>query len=86
MQLSLRTFTDNVIVLAIENCLVQDIPSIFTMEDVSRMGNTKLQKLAAESPEIQHERAEVLGQYQALKLGLQSCNKYRERRAVCEYD
>ncbi|RYP79473.1 hypothetical protein DL770_006654 [Monosporascus sp. CRB-9-2] len=78
-EMSLRTFTDNVIVLAIENCLVRDLPSVFTTRTVSCMEPAKLEKLASESPEIQQERTELQEEIDALTKGLESCNKYRDR-------
>ncbi|RYP76351.1 hypothetical protein DL771_001790 [Monosporascus sp. 5C6A] len=78
-EMSLRTFTDNVIVLAIENCLVRDLPNVFTTRAVNRMEPAKLEQLASESPDIQQERAELQGEIDALTKGLESCNRYRDR-------
>ncbi|KAI1209457.1 P-loop containing nucleoside triphosphate hydrolase protein [Annulohypoxylon truncatum] len=81
-QMSLRTFTDNMIVLAIENCLIRDLPSIFTSEKVNQMEDNELERLASESPEIKLERKELQEEYDALMKGLQICNKFRERKAT----
>lgn len=77
--MSLRTFTDNVIILAIENCLVRDLPNVFTTRVVNRMHRSELERLASESPDIQQERIELQAEHDSLKKGLAACNKYRDR-------
>ncbi|KAI1386830.1 P-loop containing nucleoside triphosphate hydrolase protein [Hypoxylon trugodes] len=81
-EMSLRTFTDNVIVLSIENCLMRDLPSIFDTTMVSLMKRDELERLASESPEIQVEREELKAECNALKKGLQICNRFRERKTT----
>ncbi|KAI1299026.1 P-loop containing nucleoside triphosphate hydrolase protein [Xylaria venustula] len=78
-ELSLRNFTENVIVLAIENCLIKDIPIIFTTSAVSQMENDMLERLAAESADIQMERTELAAECEALQKGLDICKTYRGR-------
>ncbi|KAI1852704.1 hypothetical protein JX266_002245 [Neoarthrinium moseri] len=79
-QVSLRTFTENMIVLAIENCLIEEIPKILTTEMINNMDDEELDRLASESEDIRLERSEIKEEYDSLKRGLQSCNKYRERK------
>ncbi|RYC63809.1 hypothetical protein CHU98_g2382 [Xylaria longipes] len=79
-ELSLRIFTDNVIILAIENCLIKDLPAIFTTSVVSQMDDEMLERLAAESPDIQVERAELEVECEALQKGLDLCKTYRTRK------
>ncbi|KAI0852872.1 P-loop containing nucleoside triphosphate hydrolase protein [Daldinia vernicosa] len=81
-EMSLRTFVDNVIILAVENCLIRDLPSIFTTTRVNKMEDDELERLASESPEVQTERKELRAEYEALKKGLQICNKFKERKAM----
>ncbi|KAI3331443.1 hypothetical protein HD806DRAFT_518465 [Xylariaceae sp. AK1471] len=81
-ELSLRTFIDNVIVLAIENCLIKDLPTILTTSTVSQMEDDELQRLAAESADIQVERTELQTEYEALKKGLDLCKSYRARNSM----
>lgn len=83
--MSLRTFTDNVIILAIENCLVRDLPNVFTTRAVNRMKRAELEQLASESPEIQVERDEVQREYDSLNRGLEACNRYRDRPMTCKH-
>ncbi|KAK8053611.1 hypothetical protein PG996_012912 [Apiospora saccharicola] len=83
-EMALRTFTDNVIILAIENCLIQELPSIFTTEMVNQMDDTELDRLASESEDVKEERAQLQKEHDALKGGLKSCNRYRERGVPCK--
>ncbi|KAI1460459.1 P-loop containing nucleoside triphosphate hydrolase protein [Annulohypoxylon moriforme] len=81
-EMSLRTFTDNVIILAVENGLIRALPTIFTSERVNQMEDDELERLASESPEIKVEREELQAEYDALMKGLQICNKFKERKAT----
>ncbi|KAJ3568840.1 hypothetical protein NPX13_g6281 [Xylaria arbuscula] len=81
-ELSLRNFTDNITILAIENCLVKDIPSIFTTSMVSQMQDDMLERLAAESSEMQVERAELEAECETLQKGLDLCKTYRGRNST----
>ncbi|KAK5633033.1 hypothetical protein RRF57_008747 [Xylaria bambusicola] len=81
-ELSLRNFTDNVVILAVENCLIKDLPSIFTTSMVSQMEDEMLKRLAAESSEMQVERAELEAEYETLRNGLDLCKAYRSRKST----
>ncbi|KAK6067333.1 dynamin family protein [Seiridium cupressi] len=84
-EISLRTFTENMVVLAIENCLIEDLPHIFTSEKVNQMKNEELEQLAAESEELRLERAQAKEEHDSLKKGLEFCSKYRKREASRKY-
>ncbi|KAI0111655.1 P-loop containing nucleoside triphosphate hydrolase protein [Daldinia grandis] len=81
-EMSLRTFIDNVVVLAVENCLIRDLPSILTTTKINMMEDNELERLASESPEVQTERKELWAEYEALKKGLQICKKSKERKTT----
>ncbi|KAI0529917.1 P-loop containing nucleoside triphosphate hydrolase protein [Xylaria digitata] len=81
-ELSLRNFTDNVIILVIENCLIKDLPSILTTSAVLQMEDDMLERLAAESTDIQVERAELRAECDALQKGLDLCKTYRGRNTT----
>ncbi|OHW99984.1 dynamin family protein [Colletotrichum incanum] len=49
--MALRTFTDNLVNLVIESCLIRELPSILTPRDVNLMSEARLAELAAESEE-----------------------------------
>ncbi|KAI3390334.1 hypothetical protein diail_10060 [Diaporthe ilicicola] len=50
-KMCLRTFTENLIVLAVENCLISQLPYLFTSSMVHGMDEETLEALAAETPE-----------------------------------
>ncbi|KAI1479949.1 P-loop containing nucleoside triphosphate hydrolase protein, partial [Daldinia eschscholtzii] len=81
-EMSLRTFVDNVVVLAVENCLIRDLPSILTTAKIHEMEDNELERLASESPEVQIERKELQSEYEALEKGLQICNKFKQRKTT----
>lgn len=70
---------ENVINLAIENCLLCDIPSIFTPRLVNGMTEERLRQLAAEPEEITTHRKTVLEEIDALRQGLIKCQQHRVR-------
>lgn len=80
--MSLGTFTENVISLAIENCLICDIDKILSPREVEQMGEAQLKQLAAESDDVHTFREELEHQVRDLRAGLQMCQKYKEREAT----
>ncbi|KAL8365605.1 hypothetical protein RB595_004429 [Gaeumannomyces hyphopodioides] len=78
-EMSLRTFTDTVINLAVENCLVYEIPNILTPGKVDCMDEKTLRDLAQESDEIREERGRLRRETELLRQALQKCRVYRPR-------
>ncbi|KAI1342492.1 P-loop containing nucleoside triphosphate hydrolase protein [Xylariaceae sp. FL0016] len=81
-EMSIRTFTDNVMILAIENCLISELPTILTTNQVNCMDDEELKNLASESTDTQTERAELQLEYDAMQKGLRICNKFRAHGSV----
>ncbi|KAK9780106.1 putative GED domain-containing protein [Seiridium cardinale] len=54
---SLRTFAENMVILAVENCLLEDIPGIFTTEEVIQMDDDEILLLTSESEDIASRRS-----------------------------
>ncbi|ETS83072.1 hypothetical protein PFICI_04948 [Pestalotiopsis fici W106-1] len=77
-QTSLHTFTDNMIVLVIENCLIEDLPNIFTLQFVGQMDDQELEKFAAESNEIIKQRSVLRDECEALERGLDFFRRYKD--------
>ncbi|KAF6804389.1 dynamin family protein [Colletotrichum sojae] len=77
--MALRTFTDNLINLALESCLIQELPGILTPKAVSGMDDERLAELAAESEETRARRTQLLTDIKLLKQGLDQCRRYRPR-------
>ncbi|UNI18587.1 hypothetical protein JDV02_004845 [Purpureocillium takamizusanense] len=78
-EMSLRTFTDNVVNLAIEGCLVCDIPDILTPTKVVGMTDEELEELAAETDDAQSRRDHLQAELDILREGLEQCRKYKPR-------
>ncbi|XXG98775.1 hypothetical protein Hte_005105 [Hypoxylon texense] len=79
-EMSLRTFTDNVVVLAVENCLIRDLPQILTVEKFKRMTDDELEQLASEAADIQETRQQQQVELEFLKEALQACHKWKMKR------
>lgn len=80
--MSRRTLTENVINLAVESCLVCNIPDILTPGKVYTMSEGELKRLAAESEDVQVERAILKDQIEVLKRGLEVCRSSRPREVM----
>ncbi|KAK3946031.1 P-loop containing nucleoside triphosphate hydrolase protein [Diplogelasinospora grovesii] len=76
-QISLRTFAENVVNLAVENCLISDLPTILTPSMVIRMDEERLKELASESEDVQIERHALQYEVKILREGLKKCQKSR---------
>ncbi|KUI72187.1 Interferon-induced GTP-binding protein Mx2 [Cytospora mali] len=81
-KLSLKTFMENVRILAAENCLISVVPSILTPDLVNRMDDERLVALAAESEDIRVERDFLREQLEVLKQGLDKCRRYGGRQST----
>lgn len=77
--MALRTFTDNLINLALESCLIQELPGILTPKAVSGMDDARLAELAAESEMTRARRTQLHADIKLLKQGLDQCRRYRPR-------
>lgn len=63
--------------LAVENCLISDIPTILTPSIVIRMSEEQLKKLASESKEVQMKRDKLQQEVKILRAGLKECQRFR---------
>ncbi|KAK4237082.1 P-loop containing nucleoside triphosphate hydrolase protein [Achaetomium macrosporum] len=79
-EMSLRTFIDNVINLAVESCLVRDIPTILTVAKVGGMTPETLEGLASESEEFRNQRDRLQKEVEILTEGLRECQRHERRR------
>ncbi|KAK1993226.1 hypothetical protein LX36DRAFT_586805 [Colletotrichum falcatum] len=83
--MALRTFTENLVNLVVESCLIRELPSILTPKDVNRMSDARLAELAAESEEARQRRSQLQHHVTLLKKGLEQCRRYKPRVAVGKY-
>lgn len=85
MQSSRRTFAVTVINLAIESCLISDIPDIFTPAKICAMSKEQLSELAAESDDVQDRRRQLKADVEALRASIAVCQKYKPRTVTSKY-
>jgi hypothetical protein len=83
--MSLETFVDNVINLAIESCLVYDIPTILSSAKIDSMRHEELNELASESEEVQKQRLYLQDEVRILREGLLRCQKHKTREAPSKF-
>ncbi|KXX76061.1 Interferon-induced GTP-binding protein Mx [Madurella mycetomatis] len=84
--MSLRTFVDNVINLAVESCLVCDIPTILTPRKVNAMSTDRMKELASESEEIQNQRLYLQNEVKILTEALRKCQRHKPRELIGTFD
>ncbi|KAL1843455.1 hypothetical protein VTJ49DRAFT_1565 [Mycothermus thermophilus] len=78
-EMSLQTFVSNVMNLAVESCLVLDLPTILDVTTVAAMTDDKLHELAAESDLAKQKRARLQHEIETLREALQTCRKHKPR-------
>ncbi|OAR01773.1 hypothetical protein LLEC1_05146 [Akanthomyces lecanii] len=83
-ELSRRTFTDNIINLAVESCLIRRIQHIFTPTSVSEMNDDRVKELAKESDHVVTRREALKKETAKLKEALKYCNRYKPRTPIRE--
>lgn len=77
-----ETFIDNVATLAIENCLMAGLASVFSSSKILDMEDDELAKLAGESVKILTDRRYVLEKSWLLKQSLKTCRLHMSRRPI----
>lgn len=71
---------NNIISLAIESCLIRDLPAIFTPTKVDGMDAERLRYLASETEDLQRQRQDLQQEVTILREGLRKCQKHRPRQ------
>ncbi|KAK4499152.1 hypothetical protein PRZ48_009664 [Zasmidium cellare] len=77
--IALYTFIDNVVSLAVENCVVEPLKSIFQAKEVSTMDDDRLALIGSEPPRVVHERERDLRRLTVLQEVLDVCNRTGEQ-------
>jgi GTPase SAR1 family protein len=80
------TFVDNVATLAIENCLLAGLASIFSSDTILDMDDGQLGNLAGESEKILSDRKYAEEKSQLLKKSLETCSIHMSRRPIMRED
>ncbi|KAM7201104.1 P-loop containing nucleoside triphosphate hydrolase protein [Rhypophila sp. PSN 637] len=81
-EMSLSTFTENIMILAIENCLIRKIPEMFQSIMVNSMDDDMLARLGSETRSVREEREMLQQDLEILDGGLNECKRYRPREAA----
>lgn len=71
---------DNVVILAIENCLIRDLPSIIATDKFKQMTDDEIEQLASEAPDIQEARQQQHIELRFTEECLQTCLKWKMKR------
>jgi hypothetical protein len=68
-QSAISIFINNIAVLAVENCLIKNLPAIFSPTLTADMDDEQLRAIASESEEIRSERASLEQKLSVLESG-----------------
>ena len=79
-EISRRNFTENIVILAIENELVSEIPRILNAGRFAGMPDDAVLDLAAESEQVQLTRARLLDEVEKLNKGIALCEAHSRRK------
>lgn len=81
-QVAVNRFIDDMSVLAIEDCLISKVPTLFRSNNVSEMSDEDLSILAGETQESSRERHRLEAKRMTLTAGLQDLKSLHKRRNV----
>ena len=72
----MKSFVDNVTILAVEACLIKDLGDIFRPVRVMQMTPELVEKIAAESQDNQIQREHLTRKKAVLASGLATCKRH----------
>ncbi|WEW59424.1 hypothetical protein PRK78_004896 [Emydomyces testavorans] len=81
-RVAMKMVVDNFAVLAIERCILEKLPNIFTPEVVLNLNEKTLQNIAAETEESKIERSRNLAKLESLRSGLHILTRLALRRGT----
>lgn len=80
LQVALTRFIDDTSVVAIEDCLIDKLPDLFTPAVVLELGEEQITALVSESEKTAHKRESIGEKHQTLKNGLRDIKRLQRRR------
>lgn len=75
MKVALKKVVDDISVLAVEECLIQQLPTLFMPEAVFNMDDDIIRGIAAESEESAAERERSTVRLRVLEMGLRDLSR-----------
>lgn len=79
MKVALKKVIDDISVLAVEECLIQQLPTLFMPDTVFNMDSDTVRETAAESDESASERERSTGRLYILETGLRNLSRLSSR-------
>jgi hypothetical protein len=76
LQSAISVFINNIAVLAIENCLIKDLSTIFSPTLTANMDDGQLQAIAGECEEVRCEREDLREKLEVLQSGKQILHEH----------
>ncbi|KAH7162404.1 P-loop containing nucleoside triphosphate hydrolase protein [Dactylonectria estremocensis] len=76
---SLQTFTENVIILGVENCLVSQVPEILSLDRVLELSDERLALLAKEPVQTTQRRTALQLERSELRTAFRACQRHQNR-------
>lgn len=79
---ALENFIDNTVTLAVENCILANLPALFSAETVSKMNDEELRRLGSETSDASQNRRSVQARLDVLERSLETCRKVQSKAST----
>jgi hypothetical protein len=81
----MMVFTENIATLAIENCLLLPLETIFTSKLLCGMGQEQIQRIVSEPASFDNDRQALRLEIDALEACLATCRRYIKPVGLLKY-